>query len=81
MFFILEIYALSTYILVAHKGRLSVFGSESAIKYFILGTIFSIVMIYSIAVLYVNFASTNFTLLEVQLALFPLSSIPTDVKT
>lgn len=59
IFFALELYALSSYILVGYKGKFSVFSSESAIKYFILGAIFSIIFVYGISLLYMLTGLTN----------------------
>lgn len=61
MFFILELYALAAYILVGYKGKFVVFSSEAAIKYFILSTVFSIVMAYSVALIYL---ATGITTLD-----------------
>jgi NADH-quinone oxidoreductase subunit N len=67
LFFILELYALSAYVFVGYKGKFFVFSSEAALKYFILGTVFSIVMAYSIALIYLATGLTNFSSLDAYL--------------
>lgn len=52
IFFLLEIYSLSSYILVGKNSKFSVFSGESALKYFFISSVFSILMIYSLASLY-----------------------------
>lgn len=69
LFFILELYSLSTYILIGFKSRLSVISSEAALKYFLLGTIFSIIMAYGIALIYMSTGLTNFLALNLYLDL------------
>jgi NADH-quinone oxidoreductase subunit N len=61
LFFSLEIYALSSYVLVGQKGNTSIFSSEASLKYMILGTIFSLVLAYGIAVIYSCSGLTNFS--------------------
>lgn len=69
IFFLLEIYSLSAYILVAEKGRFSVFSSESGIKYFILGTLFSLLFIYGTALVYGVVGTANITVIQALLEL------------
>lgn len=52
IFFLLEIYSLSSYILVGKNSKYSVFSGESALKYFFISSVFSILMIFSLASLY-----------------------------
>jgi len=49
---------------VGYNGRFSVFSSEAALKYFIIGTIFSIIMAYGIALLYLSTGLTKLNLIE-----------------
>jgi NADH-quinone oxidoreductase subunit N len=74
LFFILELYALAAYVLVGYRGKNSVFSGEAALKYFLLGTVFSIIMCYSFAIIYLSTGLTNFTSLEVYLSLSASSS-------
>jgi proton-translocating NADH-quinone oxidoreductase chain N len=69
LFFALEVYSLAAYILIGYRGKISVFSGEAALKYFILGTVFSIIMGYSIGLVYWETGLTNFTHLEVYLNL------------
>ncbi len=64
LFFILELYSLSAYILVGYRAKRSIFSAEGAIKYFILGTVFSIIMCYSFAIVYLVTGLTNLTSLQ-----------------
>lgn len=59
IFFALELYALSSYILIGYRGKFSVFSSEVSIKYFILGTVFSIIFVYGISLFYMSTGLTN----------------------
>lgn len=61
LFFSLEIYALSSYILVGQRGATSIFSSEAGLKYMILGTVFSLILGYGIALLYSTSGLTNLT--------------------
>lgn len=45
LFFALEVYSLASYILIGYRGKISIFSVESSLKYFILGTVFSIIMV------------------------------------
>lgn len=67
MFFIFEVISLSTYILVAHRTRNTVYLSEVALKYFLVGTFFSVVMSYSIALFYWVTGLTNLAHLALHL--------------
>jgi NADH-quinone oxidoreductase subunit N len=69
LFFIMELYALASYVLVGYNGKYSVFSAESSLKYFLLGTIFSILMCYSFAIIYLTTGLTNFTSLTVYLSI------------
>jgi NADH-quinone oxidoreductase subunit N len=69
LFFIMELYALCSYVLVGYRGKVSVFSAESSLKYFLLGTIFSILMCYSFSVIYLTTGLTNFSSLTVYLSL------------
>lgn len=59
LFFLLEVYSLSAYVLVAQRGKTSIFSSEAGIKYFIIGTVFSLFMIYAISIIYSIFGTTK----------------------
>lgn len=69
LFFILELYALCSYVLVGYRGKISVFSAEASLKYFLLGTIFSILMCYSFAIIYLSTGLTNFSSLALYLSL------------
>lgn len=74
LFFALEVYSLASYILIGYRGKISIFSAESALKYFIIGTVFSIVMTYAIALIYWTTGLTNFNLLEAYLSIDPTSA-------
>lgn len=67
LFFCLEIYSLATYVLIGYRSKISVFSAESSLKYFILGTAFSVLIGYAIAIFYWTTGLTNFTSLELYL--------------
>lgn len=67
LFFALEVYSLASYILIGYRGKISIFSVESSLKYFILGTVFSIIMVYSIALIYWTTGLTNFSVLDLYL--------------
>lgn len=53
MFFALELYALSAYILVGQSGSSgSVYSSEAGLKYLILGVLTGILLVYGIGLIY-----------------------------
>jgi len=68
IFFTLELYALASYILIGYKGKFTIFSGESAIKYFLIGTIFSIIMVYGIALIYLTTGLTFLHSIEVYLS-------------
>jgi len=67
--FSLELYSLSAYILIGYQGKTSVFSSEAAMKYFILGTSFSIIISYGLALIYLTTGLTNLTSLTAYVTL------------
>lgn len=71
MFFTLEVLSLGTYILVSHRIRATVYLAESALKYFLIGSLFSILMAYSIVLIYLTTGLTNFADLVVYFSLTP----------
>lgn len=62
MFFALELYALSAYILVGQSGSSgSVYSSEAGLKYLILGVLTGILLVYGIGLIYWDCGSLNFS--------------------
>lgn len=66
LFFTLEVYTLASYVLIGYRST-TVFSAESSLKYFIISTVFSILMAYAIAVFYWVSGLTNFSSLELYL--------------
>ncbi len=67
-YLILELQALSFYILAGIK-RNSTFSTESALKYFIVGSFFSCIYLFGVSILYCEIGTTNFYTLNLLLAL------------
>ena len=73
IYLILEIYSLAAYALVAFK-RFSIFSTEGGLKYFILGSISSAVLLLGFSFIYGFLGVTN--LFDLELLVYSVSSLP-----